>query len=34
MKWVEFVRRAGQVDARVLAEVRAALGLWLKSSSG
>ena len=31
VKWVEFVRRAGQFDARVLAEVRAALGLWLGS---
>ena len=28
-KWVEFERKAGQFDARVIKDVRAALGRWL-----
>jgi mRNA interferase MazF len=29
VKWVEFDRKAGQFDARVIKDVRAALGRWL-----
>ena len=29
VKWVEFERKAGQFDARVIKDVRAVLGRWL-----
>jgi len=29
VKWIEFARKLGQFDARVMKEVRATLGRWL-----